>query len=128
MASSRKPAPKSSVPVLAAVERVIFFVRDVPRSARWYAETLGIPTRHSERGWAELETRGIILCLHGGRASGPPKEPPQVSFRVESFDAAYKALKLREVSNLSDPLSPCPGVRVAHFSDPDGHLLGIEGP
>ena len=59
---------------------------------------------------------------------GPPKEPPQVSFRVENFDAAYNALRLREVSNLSDPLSPCPGIRVAHFSDPDGHLIGIEGP
>jgi catechol 2,3-dioxygenase-like lactoylglutathione lyase family enzyme len=126
--ASRKPAPKSSIPALSVVERVILFVRDVDRTARWYADTLGIPVRHRERGWAELDTRGVILCLHGGRSAPPPKDPPQIGFRVENFDAAYRALQLREVSNLSDPLTPCPGIRVAHFSDPDGHMIGIEGP
>ncbi len=129
MASSRKPAPKkSSALALSVVERIILYVRDVDRSVRWYADTLGIPVRHQERGWAELETRGVILCLHGGRSAPPPKEPPQIGFKVESFDAALKALRLREVPNLSDPLEPCPGTRVAHFTDPDGHLLSIEGP
>lgn len=128
MAASRKPGSKSSGLALSVVERIILYVRDVERSVRWYGDTLGIPARHQERGWAELDTRGVVLCLHGGRSAPPPKEPPQVGFKVESFDAAFKALQLREVANLSDPLEPCPGIRVAHFTDPDGHLISIEGP
>lgn len=126
--SARKPAPRRSTLALSAVERIIFYVRDVERSARWYAGVLGLPARNVDRGWAELETRGIALCLHGGRASAPPKEPPQVGFKVENFDEAYRALQLREVDNLSDPLQPNPGVRIAHFTDPDGHRISIEGP
>ena len=126
--AARKPAPKSAALALSAVERVILYVRDVERSVRWYADTLGLPARHRERGWAELETRGIVLCLHGGRNAPPPKQAAQVGFKVDAFDPAYKALQLREVEGLSDPLEPCPGVRVAHFSDPDGHLISIEGP
>lgn len=119
------PAPRSSTPALSVVERVILFVRDTERSARWYADTLGLPVRHKEPGWVELETRGVALCLH----SGPPAKAPtaQVGFRVDNFDASYKALQLREVPGLGEPYSPVQGLRCAQFADPDGNALGIEG-
>jgi hypothetical protein len=50
-----------------------------------------------------------------------------VGFRVENFDASYKALQLREVPQLGEPYSPVAGLRCAQFSDPDGNALGIEG-
>ena len=113
--SRRRPTPKSSLPALASVQRVIFYVRDTERSARWYQKTLGIPIRFKEPGWVELETKGVTLCLHGGRNTGPSKDPNEVSFRVRDFDAVYLALQLREVPNLSEPHSPCPGVRCVSF-------------
>lgn len=123
----KNSVPKSSVVRLAAVERIILYVRDTERSARWYSDTLGLIARHKEPGWVELETKGVSLCLHGGREGSRVKDPTSVGFKVEDFDAAYRSLKLREVSGLSEPFSPCPGVRCLSFEDPDGNVLGIEG-
>jgi catechol 2,3-dioxygenase-like lactoylglutathione lyase family enzyme len=123
----KNSAPKSSVVRLASVERVILYVRDTERSARWYSDTLGLAARHKEPGWVELETKGIALCLHGGRAGSRIKDQTSVGFKVDDFDAAWRSLKLREVSGLTEPYSPCPGLRCLSFEDPDGNILGIEG-
>lgn len=123
----KNSAPKSSAVRLSAVERIIFYVRDTERSARWYAEVLGIPTRHKESGWVELDVKGVALCLHGGREGGRVKDPTSIAFKVDDFDATYRSLKLREVPALTEPFSPCPGVRCLSFEDPDGNALGIEG-
>jgi len=123
----KNSAPKSSIVRLSAIERVILYVKDTERSARWYSDTLGLPARLKEPGWVELETKGVTVCLHGGREGGRVKDPSSVGFRVEDFDAAWRSLKLREVPALSEPFSPAPGVRCLSFEDPDGNVLGIEG-
>lgn len=126
MARKNSGTPSSAIR-LSAVERVILYVRDTERSARWYSELLGIEAKHKEPGWVELETKGVTVCLHGGREGGRVKDPSSVGFRVEDFDAAWRSLKLREVPALSEPFSPAPGVRCLSFEDPDGNVLGIEG-
>ena len=78
----KNSAPKSSVVRLSAVERVILYVRDTERSARWYSDTLGLTARHKEPGWVELETKGISLCLHGGREVSLVKDPSSFCFNV----------------------------------------------
>lgn len=123
----RNSAPKSSAIRLSAVERIIFYVRDTERSARWYEEVLGIAARHKESGWVELDVKGVALCLHGGREGGRLKDPTSIAFKVDDFDATYRSLKLREVPGLTEPFSPCAGVRCLSFEDPDGNALGIEG-
>lgn len=120
-------APKSSAVRLSAVERIILYVRDTERSARWYSDILGLAARHKEPGWVELETKGVSLCLHSGREGGRIKDRTSVAFKVEDFDATYRGLKLREVPGLTEPFSPCAGVRCLSFEDPDGNALGIEG-
>ncbi|MBV8881714.1 MAG: VOC family protein [Planctomycetaceae bacterium] len=125
---ARKNSPsKSSAIQLSAVERVILYVRDTERSARWYSELLGIAARHKEPGWVELETKGVSICLHGGREGGRLKDATSVAFKVDDFDATWRSLKLREVPGLGEPFSPCPGLRCLAFEDPDGNQLGIEG-
>jgi lactoylglutathione lyase len=127
MARRNSGSPSSAIR-LSAVERIVLYVRDTERSARWYSELLGIPARHKQPGWVELETKGVTVCLHGGREGGRVKDPSSVGFKVEDFDAAWRSLKLREVSGLSEPYSPSPGLRCLSFEDPDGNVLGIEGP
>jgi len=124
--SRKNSAPRSGVR-LAAVERVILYVRDTERSARWYADVLGIAARHKEQGWVELDIKGVSLCLHGGREGGRVKDQTSVAFKVDDFDATHRALKLREVPALGEPYSPCGGLRCLSFQDPDGNRLGIEG-
>lgn len=125
---ARKKAPaRSSAPSLTSVTRVILYVRDTERSARWYHETLGIPVRALEPGWVELATEGVTLCLHGGRKRAAAEDQPSVGFRVKDFDATHRALQLREVPGLSEPFSPCAGLRCLSFRDLDGNELGIEG-
>ena len=123
----KKAAAKSSVPVLAGIQRIIFYVKDTERSARWYAETLGLPVRSKVHGWVELETEGVTLCLHGGRKHPAAADQPSVGYRVKDLDAACKALQLREVPGLGEPYSPVEGVRCLAFRDLDGNELGIEG-
>ena len=123
----KQPQAKTSIPGLSVVERVILYVRDTRRSADWYSGILGVPLRLQEPGWVELETKGVKLCLHSGRKSGRVPELNAVSFRVEDFDAAYRALLLQEVGELTEPFAPGPGLRCASFVDPDGNMLGIEG-
>ena len=123
----KNSAPKSSVVRLSAIERIILYVRDTERAARWYSETLGLIARRKEPGWVELETKGVALCLHGGREGSRVKDQTYVAFKVEDFDSAYRSLKLREVPGLSEPTSPCPGIRCLSFEDLDGNILGIEG-
>lgn len=126
MARRNSGSPSSAIR-LSAVERIVLYVRDTERSARWYSELLGIPARHKQPGWVELETKGVTVCLHGGREGGRVKDPSSVGFKVEDFDATWRSLKLREVPGLSEPFSPSPGLRCLSFEDPDGNVLGIEG-
>ena len=123
----KKPAARRAGPALTDVARVILYVKDTERSARWYSEVLGLPVRFKEPGWVELETTGSTLCLHGGRESGLSRDATRIGFRVANFEAAWRALQLREVPGLTEPFSPCPGVRCLSFRDPDGNALGIEG-
>jgi len=123
----KNQAPKSSAVRMSAVERIILYVRDTERSARWYQDNLGIAPRHKEPGWVELDIKGVSLCLHGGREGGRVKDPTSVAFKVDDFDATLRALKLREVPALGEPFSPCGGLRCLSFQDPDGNILGIEG-
>lgn len=126
MAKSSKPKTASNL-ALGAIERVILYVKDTERAAHFYSKTLGIPIKVQEKGWVELGTKGTTLCLHGGRTAKSSKtECSTVSFCVDDFDAAYRALKIREVS-MGEPESPCEGLRYAEFTDPDGNILSIEG-
>ena len=123
----RNSVPKSSAVRLSAVERIILYVRDTERSARWYSDILGLAARHKSPGWVELETKGVSICLHSGREGGRIKDRTSVAFKVEDFDATWRSLKLREVPALGEPFSPCAGIRCLSFEDPDGNALGIEG-
>lgn len=111
---------------LTGVERVILYVTDWDRAVKFYTETLGIPLKYKEDGWAALATRGIELNLHSGRKSRAQKDEASIGFRVDDFDATYAALKQRGVK-VGEIYSPCEELRCANFTDPDGNRLSIEG-
>jgi predicted enzyme related to lactoylglutathione lyase len=129
-AKAKKPAKKPAAPKDALLKnaRVILYVTDFDKALAFYTGTLGLKTAYpAEHGWAEFVTGDSAVCIHAGREfQGTTKGVTSVSFSVGSFDAAYTRLKTQGLV-LSEPFSPCGGLRVANFSDPDGNELSIEG-
>lgn len=121
-------APKLS---LTKVGYLILYVRDVARAAAFYRDTLGIPVRHAEKDWGELETSGFTLALHGcEKPAAQPESAPTVVFSVDDVRAAHQALAaagakpgpLHQVCEYDGKV----GVS-ADFADLDGNRLSVYG-
>jgi predicted enzyme related to lactoylglutathione lyase len=52
----------------------------------------------------------------------------EVVFAVGNVRAAHKALSALGVTFMSEPRQATPTDWVAHFKDPDGHILSVFGP
>jgi catechol 2,3-dioxygenase-like lactoylglutathione lyase family enzyme len=117
---------------LTKVGYLIVYVNDVEKSAAWYKEKLGIPARHVEKGWGELETAGFTLALHGSEkpVAKLPETAPTVVFSVDDVRGAHAALKAAGVA-ASELHAVCEfdgkvGVS-ADFADLDGNRLSVYG-
>jgi len=71
-----------------------------------------------------------MLGLSPGHATSAPHiaGATEVVFQVESVRAARKNLIAQGVTFMSEPRQATPTDWVAHFKDPDGHLLSVFGP
>lgn len=111
------------------VERTDFIsvpVRDMERSKRFYAETLGLPSpNRGEGGWPEFETGNVSLYLMdptnvGQEFAGP--HTAHIALRVPSVQEARAELEGKGVEFEGDILDT--GVcHMAFFRDPDGNAL-----
>ena len=122
------PAPDGRVRRLI-VERTDFVsvpVRDMERSKRFYAETLGLPSPNlAEGGWPEFETGNVSLYLMDPTNVGREFEGPHtahVALRVPDVAEARRELEGKGVEFEGDILDT--GVcHMAFFRDPDGNAL-----
>jgi catechol 2,3-dioxygenase-like lactoylglutathione lyase family enzyme len=111
------------------VERTDFVsvpVRDMERSKRFYAETLGLPSPNLADGaWPEFETGNVSLYLIdptsvGGEFVGP--HTSHFALRVPDVAEARAELEGKGVQFEGEVLDT--GVcRMAFFRDPDGNAL-----
>jgi catechol 2,3-dioxygenase-like lactoylglutathione lyase family enzyme len=111
------------------VERTDFVsvpVRDMERSKRFYAETLGLPSPNvDEAGWPEFETGNVSLYLVdptnvGQEFTGP--HTAHIALRVPDVAEARSELETKGVEFEGDVLDT--GVcHMAFFRDPDGNAL-----
>ncbi len=126
---ARGAVPK---PQLKKVGYVILYVRDVLKSVPFYRDVLGIPVRHAEKGWGELETEGTTVALHGYDKPLPklPETSPNVVFNVDDVRGAHAALaaagakpgKLHQVCAYDGKVGLS-----TNFTDPDGNPLSVYG-
>src|SRR6185369_11110113 len=88
------------------LNRVIVFVGDVQKCARFYCDVFGftpLPSDHPSSEWIELETGGCRLALHQARgADGPidlptggPTNPHKIVFYAEDVEATRAAIVAR---------------------------------
>lgn len=115
---------------LDALDHVGLAVADVPRSAAWYQDVLGLKRAHQE-AWGDfpavLEANGSGVALFP-RTSGHPAKPDDplrhVAFRTTraGLERAKAELRERRIPFREGDY----GVAwSAYFPDPDGYLVEI---
>ncbi|HSF61104.1 MAG TPA: VOC family protein [Gaiellaceae bacterium] len=111
------------------VERTDFIsvpVRDMERSKRFYAETLGLPSPNlEESGWPEFLTGNVSLYLVDPTNVGQEFEGPHtahIALRVADVAETRSELEAKGVDFEGEILDT--GVcHMAFFHDPDGNAL-----
>ena len=116
------------------------YVHDLDRSIRFYTETLGLALRmRAEDHYAEV-TAGdtLVIGLHSerkgdgdgdaGGGCGPASggKPMRIGLQVEGrIETAVQQLTARGVSFDGPVIEDDSPVKIAYFTDPDGHPLYI---
>ena len=115
---------------LSRITSIMLGVRDLPQALAFYKEKLGLTVIMQEPSLALLQCGGVMLGLSRGHVNLAPHVAgaTEVVFGVESVRATYKALSAQGVIFMSEPRPATPTDWVAHFKDPDGHILSIFGP
>lgn len=115
---------------LSRITAVMLGVRDIAQSLVFYKEKLGLQIIMQEPSLALLQCGGVMLGLSRGHVSLAPQVAgaTEVVFAVENVRAAHKALSAEGITFMNEPHQATPTEWMAHFKDPDGHLLSIFGP
>ena len=118
-----------------ALHRVIIFVGDVQKCARFYREVFGFEavagSEVDSQEWLELETGGCRLAFHKARgkdgpidsATGSAAHPHKIVFFAQDVEAARAEVVRRGASmgkvHRFGALALCDG------ADPEGHVFQI---
>lgn len=115
---------------LLRITAVMLGVRDLAQAVEFYKDKLGLKVMMQEPALALLDCGGVMLGLSRGHVSLAPHVAgaTEVVFAVENVRGTHKALAEKGVTFMSEPRQATPTEWVAHFKDPDGHLLSIFGP
>jgi len=106
---------------------VVFMVKDLRRSHRFYAETLGLAFEVTdfEGGYLQARLPGDVefVFLQG---EAPRGATPQVVFGLArgGIDGLVASLAAAGVEIVT-PVSEAPGGWSAEFKDPDAHMLSL---
>lgn len=115
---------------LSRISAVMLGVRDLTQSLEFYKEKLGLTILMQEPALALMQCGTVMLGLSRGHVSLAPHVAgaTEVVFAVDSVRGAHKALSAKAITFMSEPRQATPTDWVAHFKDPDGHVLSIFGP
>ena len=115
---------------LSHIIAVMLGVREMAPALAFYTEKLGLKVIMQEPALVLLQCGTVMLGLSRGHVNlaAHVAGATEVVFGVESVRAAHKALSGQGIIFMSEPRQATPTDWVAHFKDPDGHLLSIFGP
>jgi catechol 2,3-dioxygenase-like lactoylglutathione lyase family enzyme len=115
---------------LSRIAAVMLGVRDLPQALEFYKDKLGLTVMMQEPSLALLQCGTVMLGLSRGHVNLAPHVAgaTEVVFAVGNVRAAHKALSALGVTFMSEPRQATPTDWVAHFKDPDGHILSVFGP
>lgn len=115
---------------LSRITAVMLGVRELGPALDFYQKKLGLNVVMQEPALALLQCGPVMLGLSRGHVRLAPHVAgaTEVVFAVESVRAAHTALSAQGIVFTTEPRQATPTDWVAHFKDPDGHLLSIFGP
>jgi methylmalonyl-CoA/ethylmalonyl-CoA epimerase len=124
-------APQATPPVeLAQIGQIAINVRDVKRAVAFYRDTLGMRFLFQAPGdLAFFDCGGVRLML--GVAERPEFAHPSsvLYYKVDDINAAYEALKARNVSFIDEPhliaRMPDHELWMVFFRDSEENVLGL---
>jgi predicted enzyme related to lactoylglutathione lyase len=114
----------------ANVGAIVFFVSDLARSLRFYADTLGLPVQAAD-GPDGAYAVGQLGDLHLVFIVRPATtgESPVIVFNIAGGIDDYAEDLTRHGVEIVVPVSDCPdGGLSVDFVDPDGNLLSLYQP
>ena len=115
-------------------------VDDFDTSLSFYRDTLGFRVGIEVGGtYAEFESGEATLAIYRGDlmagvtgtpvSADSPRDDVVVTLAVDSVDETFERLRAKGVDFVTEPHDQEAWVlRVAHFRDPDGHLLEVYEP
>jgi catechol 2,3-dioxygenase-like lactoylglutathione lyase family enzyme len=115
---------------LSHIIAVMLGVRDLAPALAFYKDKLGLKVIMQEPSLALLQCGTVMLGLSRGHVNlaAHVAGATEVVFGVDNVRAAHKALGAQGIAFMTEPRQATPTDWVAHFKDPDGHLLSIFGP
>ncbi|HEY7405832.1 MAG TPA: VOC family protein [Candidatus Angelobacter sp.] len=115
---------------LSRISAVMLGVRDMNQAIEFYKEKLGLTPLMQEPALALFQCGSVMLGLSRGHVNLAPHVAgaTEIVFAVDNVRATHAALSARGVSFMNEPRQATPTDWVAHFKDPDGHILSIFGP
>ncbi len=119
----------SATQPIGSVQTVMLGVKDLNASVEFYTRVLGLTVKMQSPVLALLDAGQITLGLSPRhlRLAPQPAGATEVVFHVPGVRKAQKELAGRGVTFLSEPGQATATEWVAHFRDPDGHLLSLFG-
>ncbi len=122
-------------------EAIALFVHDLDGCTPYYRDTLALSYKGCDAGRAAFDLAdGLMLVLLspqgvaevvGTDASALKSEGGArgyIAMRVADVDGAYEELKAKGVTFVQSPTDKWWGLRMAHFTDPEGNLWEITQP
>lgn len=115
---------------IGSIGTIMLGVKDLNASVDFYTRVLGLTVKLQSPVLALLDAGQVTLGLSPGHLRLAPQAAgaAEVVFHVPSVRTAQKELAGRGVTFLGEPGQATATEWVAHFRDPDGHLLSLFGP
>ena len=131
MTTTTAPAtPAETAPVsLTQIGQIAVRAKDLDRAVAFYRDTLGAPLLFQFPGLAFFNFSGVRLMLSAPEKPEFDHPASIIYYRVDDIDAAYAALKAKEVAFVDEPhliaKMPDHDLWMVFLKDSEGNTLGL---
>jgi catechol 2,3-dioxygenase-like lactoylglutathione lyase family enzyme len=114
---------------VAAIVRIVLYVRDIPKVAHFYERHFGMsPVPSVEKGWLELKGGGCDIALHQASSAQKSGAAMKIVFGVRDVrgfmaERAAEGLKFGSIHEVRDGVGNA--FEFANAKDPAGNSIQI---